>query len=76
MTSLSFEQKKNMTKYINDHFDLIAQKELYKILCNNNFTQFTKNNNVLWITVDDLPDNILSQFYDYYIFIHDRELKL
>ena len=73
MTSLSFEQKKNMTKYINDKFDLIAQKELYKILYNNNFTQFTKNNNGLWITVDNLPDNILSQFYDYYIFIHDRE---
>lgn len=73
MTSLSFDQKKEMTNYINNKFDIIAQRQLYQILNNHNFNKITENSNGFWITVDNLPDNILNEFYEYYIFIKDRD---
>lgn len=75
MTSLSFDQKKEMTNYINNKFDIIAQRQLYQILNNHNFNKITENSNGFWITVDNLPDNILNEFYEYYIFIKDRDSK-
>ena len=73
MTSISFDQKKDMTNYINNKFDIIAQRQLYQILNNHNFNKITENNNGFWITVDNLPDSILNEFYEYYIFIKDRD---
>lgn len=73
MESLSFDQKKAMTNYINNKFDIIAQRQIYKILNNHNFNKITENSNGFWITVDNLPDNILNEFYEYYIFIKDRD---
>ena len=73
MTSLSFNEKKNMTEYINNKFDIIAQRQLYQILNNHKFNKITENSNGFWITVDNLPDNILNEFYEYYIFIKDRD---
>ena len=73
MTSLSFDQKKEMTNYINNKFDIIAQRQLYQILNNHNFNKITENSNGFWITLDNLPDNILNEFYEYYIFIKDRD---
>lgn len=73
MTSISFDQKKDMTNYINNKFDIIAQRQLYQILNNHDFNKITENSNGFWITVDNLPDNILNEFYEYYIFIKDRD---
>jgi len=73
MTSISFTEKKNMKEYINNKFNIIAQRQLFQILNNHNFNKFTENSNGFWITVDNLPDNILNEFYQYYKFIKDRD---